>query len=72
MATKTKTSKLGKLKSMMRQHKRSFIILIPEERDESPHWLFWLLLILIFIFLVSWTWNSWGESSALMSYLSYK
>ncbi|MFA5270511.1 MAG: hypothetical protein WC400_02825 [Patescibacteria group bacterium] len=70
MANKTTTSKLDKLKSLMREHKRSFIILIPEERDEAPHWLLWLLLILILVFLVSWTWVNWGGSSAFMSYLS--
>ncbi|OGB74854.1 hypothetical protein A2810_01910 [candidate division Kazan bacterium RIFCSPHIGHO2_01_FULL_49_10] len=71
MAVKTKTSKLGKLKSLMREHKRSFIILIPEEHDDAPHWLFWLLLILIFIFFVSWLWSNWSGAGALMSYLSY-
>jgi len=72
MTEKTTTSKLLKLKSLMRQHKRSFIILIPEERDDAPHWIFWLLLILVFVFIVSWTWMNWSGSSALMSYLSYR
>jgi hypothetical protein len=69
---KTKSSKLGRLKSLMRKHKRSFILLIPEERDDAPHWLLWLLLILVIIFLISWTLLNWRGSSALLSYLSYR
>jgi len=61
--------KIIKLKSMVKRHK-PFIIKMPEERDDSIHWLFWLLLILVLAFLISIIVTSWSDSSALLSYIN--
>lgn len=62
------SKKIVKLKSMVRR-RRPFIIKMPEERDDSIHWLFWLLLILVLVFLISIIVISWSDSSVLLSYI---
>ncbi|MBU1083077.1 hypothetical protein KKE14_01415 [Patescibacteria group bacterium] len=61
--------KFLKLKSMISRRK-PFIIKMPEERDDSIHWLFWLLLILVLLFLISTIVISWSSSSGLLSYMN--
>jgi Co/Zn/Cd efflux system component len=70
MVTKTKLSKrILKLKSTLIRRK-PFIIKMPEERDDSIHWLFWLLLILVLVFLISIIVISWSGSSGLLTYIN--
>lgn len=58
-----------KLKSMIGRRK-PFIIKMPEERDDSIHWLFWLLLILVLLFLISTIVISWSGSSGILTYIN--
>ena len=59
---------LTKLKALLPK-KKSFIILMPEEKDEGIHWLFWVLIFLVILFLASLVFLNWQQSSALLSYL---
>lgn len=53
----------------MVKRRKPFIIKMPEEKDDSIHWLFWLLLILVLIFLISTIVINWSSSSGLLSYI---
>lgn len=64
-----KKSGLAKLKALLPK-KKSFIILMPEEKDEGIHWLFWVLILLIILFLLSLVFLSWRQSSLLLSYIN--
>lgn len=69
MADKPKKNrKIIKLKSLLGRRK-PFIIRMPEEKDDSIHWLFWWLVILVLVFLISIIIISWSNSSALLSYI---
>lgn len=68
MAKKEKKSRgVKKLQSLLPKRK-SLIMLMPEEKDETIHWLFWVLIILVITFLVSIVFLSWQSSSVLLSY----
>lgn len=70
MADKPKKNrKIIKLKSLLGRRK-PFIIRMPEEKDDSIHWLFWWLVILVLVFLISIIIISWSNSSALLSYIN--
>jgi len=60
---------MNKLKSLL-PIKKPFIILMPEEKDESIHWLFWVLMLLVIIFLISLIFLNWQNSSILLSYIT--
>ena len=51
--------------------KRFSILRMPEESDEAPHWLFWLLIIVLVAIMVSWVWEGISSSSDLQAYLPY-
>lgn len=68
MAKKEKKSKgVKKLQSLLPKRK-ALIMLMPEEKDEAIHWLFWVLIILVVTFLISIVFLSWQSSSVLLSY----
>ena len=64
-----KKSGLTKLKALL-PRKKSFIIFMPEEKDEGIHWLFWVLVFLVVLFLVRLVFLSWQQSSVLLSYMN--
>lgn len=47
-----KSKGLKKLKALVPK-KRNFIIVLPDEIEDGLHWLFWLLIILVLVFLIS-------------------
>ncbi len=47
------------------------IIRMPEDKDEAPHWLFWLLVIVFAVFIVSIIWQGVATSTNLQAYLPY-
>lgn len=70
MSRKTnKKSGVNKLKTLLPK-KKSFIMFMPEEKDEGIHWLFWVLIFLVVLFLASLVFLSWQQSSALLSYIN--
>ncbi len=64
-----KKSGFAKLKALLPK-KKSFIIFMPEEKDEGIHWLFWVLIFLVILFLTSLVFLSWQQSSTILSYLN--
>lgn len=47
------------------------IIRMPEDKDEAPHWLFWLLVIVFAVLVISIIWQGITASSDLQAYLPY-
>ena len=47
-----KPTGVKKLKSLLPK-KNNYIILLPDEIEDGLHWLFWVLIFLIIIFLIS-------------------
>lgn len=47
------------------------IIRMPEDRDEAPHWLFWLLAIIFALLIISIIWQGVATSTSLQAYLPY-
>lgn len=69
MARKT-IKKTGKTKlTKLLPKKKPFIILMPEERDDGIHWLFWALIMLTLVFLVSLVVISWQVNSEAVNYI---
>ena len=58
---------INKAKSL----KRFNILRMPEESDEAPHWLFWLLIIVLIALAVSWIWAGMSVNSSLQAYMPY-
>ena len=54
MAAKKKLSaKVRQAVAKAKPKKTFFIIQMPEDQDEAPHWLFWMLLIVFVALLLS-------------------
>ncbi|MFH0905121.1 MAG: hypothetical protein V1826_00135 [bacterium] len=51
--------------------KRLAIIIMPEDRDDTPHWLFWVLVMIFVALLVTIVWQQMSMSSSLQAYLPY-
>ncbi|MFH1088589.1 MAG: hypothetical protein V1719_01995 [Patescibacteria group bacterium] len=51
--TTKKSAGIIKLKSLIPKKNNNYIILLPDELDEGVHWLFWVLILLIIVFVVS-------------------
>ena len=51
--TTKKSAGINKLKSLVPKKNNNYIILLPDELDEGVHWLFWVLILLIIVFVVS-------------------
>lgn len=66
---KKKSRGVKKLQSLLPKRK-ALIMLMPEEKDEAIHWLFWALVILVIAFLVSIVFLNWQSSSVLLSYFA--
>jgi hypothetical protein len=47
------------------------ILRMPEDSDEAPHWLFWLLIIVLVAIAISWIWEGMSVSSSVQAYLPY-
>ena len=47
------------------------ILRMPEDGDEAPHWLFWLLVIVLIALAVSWIWAGMSVGSSVQAYLPY-
>lgn len=58
---------INKAKSLARFN----ILRMPEESDEAPHWLFWLLIIVLIALAVSWIWAGMSVNSSLQAYMPY-
>ncbi|AKM84966.1 TPA: hypothetical protein DHW58_01040 [Patescibacteria group bacterium] len=72
MAAKKKLSaKVRQAVAKAKPKKTFFIIQMPEDQDEAPHWLFWMLLIVFVALLVSIVWQGLALSSSVQAYLPY-
>lgn len=47
------------------------IIQMPEDRDDAPHWMFWLLIVVFILLVASVIWQGTSASSSLQAYLPY-
>ncbi|MDD5605994.1 MAG: hypothetical protein PHR51_01570 [Patescibacteria group bacterium] len=63
--------KIEKAVKQARSTSRFSILRMPEDTDEAPHWLFWLLVIALIALLASWIWESVSLNSSLQAYLPY-
>ncbi|OGB73575.1 hypothetical protein A3K24_01870 [candidate division Kazan bacterium RIFCSPHIGHO2_01_FULL_44_14] len=70
-AKKKLNAKVRQAMSKAKPKKRFFIIQMPEDKDEAPHWLFWVLVILFVTLLVSIIWQGLSVSSSVQAYLPY-
>ncbi len=50
---------------------RFAIIRMPEDKDEAPHWLFWLLVIVFAALVISVIWQGISASTSFQAYLPY-
>ncbi|OGB74241.1 hypothetical protein A2V68_00530 [candidate division Kazan bacterium RBG_13_50_9] len=59
MADKTQKKKgVSRLRSLLPK-KKDFIMQMPEDGDEDIHWLFWVLVVLAVLFLISLLFIGW-------------
>jgi len=66
-----KNKKIDEAVNKAKSLKRFNILRMPEESDEAPHWLFWLLIIVLTALAISWIWAGMSVSSSLQAYLPY-
>lgn len=72
MAPKKKlNSKVRKALTKAKPKKAFFIIQMPEDNDEAPHWLFWMLVIVFAALLAAILWQGLSVSSSVQAYLPY-
>ena len=72
MAGKRKTkAKVNQARKTASLKEKFAIICMPEDRDEAPHWLFWLLVIVFAALVVSIVWQGMAVSPNLQAYLPY-
>ena len=72
MAPKKKlTGKVRKALDKAKPKKSFFIIQMPEDNDESPHWLFWMLVIVFAALLAAILWQGLSVGSSVQAYLPY-
>jgi len=50
---------------------RFAIIRMPEDKDEAPHWLFWLLVVVFAVLVISAIWQGIAASTSFQAYLPY-
>ena len=71
MPTPKIRAKISKAVNHAKQAKRFSILHLPEDRDEAPHWLFWWVVILFILLVISIIWQGMAASSSLQAYLPY-
>ncbi|RLC37662.1 hypothetical protein DRH29_01020 [candidate division Kazan bacterium] len=45
------------------------IIRMPEDQDEAPHWMYWLLVIVFILLIISIFWREFSDTPSIQAYL---
>ena len=70
--SRSRARKVTTAASKTRARKNVFsIIKMPEDRDESPHWLYWLLVIVFILLVISIAWRELSNTPSIQAYLPY-
>ena len=68
---KVAKEKIHKAKQAANSSLRFNILRMPEDKDDAPHWLFTLLILVLIALIVGWIWESLSVSSSVQAYLPY-
>lgn len=68
--SRSRIKKAKTIASKVRASKNVFsIINMPEDTDASPHWLYWLLIIVFIALVVSVIWSEFSSTSSIQTYI---